>query len=75
MFKIRPDRPIGRVVDIAAVLPIQVLKDLNDEYLNCLVNTAQTAGACVACRKSEATVHNEMCWDCVIEAHGDPYDV
>ena len=78
MFKTRldrPDRPVGRVRDIDAVLPIRFLMDLNEEYLECLVNTAQEAGACVTCRKSTATVHREMCWDCMVDAYGDPYDV
>ena len=64
-----------RVKDINSVLPINYLEGLNEEMLLSVVNTAEQAGVCIACRENFATVHREMCWTCMVEAHGDPHDV
>ena len=63
-----------RVKNINSVLPISYLEGLNEEMVMSVVNTAEQAGVCIACRQYQATIHNEMCWDCMVNAHGDPGD-
>ena len=45
-----------RVKNINSVLPISYLEGLNEEMVMSVVNTAEQAGVCIACRQYQATI-------------------
>lgn len=60
---------------LPSFLTIDEVQTTNDEFLLSVSNTAWYAHACQVCKAEYPTVHHELCWDCMIEIFGDPYDV